>query len=145
MPRSGASGVNFAIDPGEVLGDKRALAEEFRESVLLHGAHALLVAGRVQLPSRRGIDKRRFWRLFAWAPMSLPPDSGPAETPVSDCLPKADLTEAEWYATVYQGDNVPQLTWRAVVTGGVLGMLMASANLYTTLKIGWAFGVGITA
>lgn len=60
-------------------------------------------------------------------------------------LPKPDLTEAEWHAHVYRGDDVPQLTWRAVLTGGVLGMLMASANLYTTLKIGWAFGVAITA
>jgi putative OPT family oligopeptide transporter len=60
-------------------------------------------------------------------------------------LPKADITEAEWYATVYQGDKVPQLTWRAVLTGGLLGMAMAASNLYTTLKIGWAFGVAITA
>jgi len=60
-------------------------------------------------------------------------------------LPDPNITEAEWYAKVYQGDHVPQLTWRAVLTGGVLGMLMASANLYTTLKIGWAFGVAITS
>ena len=60
-------------------------------------------------------------------------------------LPDPNITEAEWYATVYQGDKVPQLTWRAVITGGILGMLMASANLYTTLKIGWSFGVAITS
>jgi hypothetical protein len=29
--------------------------------------------------------------------------------------------------------------------GGILGMLMAASNLYTTLAIGWAFGVAITA
>jgi OPT family oligopeptide transporter len=29
--------------------------------------------------------------------------------------------------------------------GGILGMLMAASNLYTTLKVGWAFGVAITA
>jgi OPT family oligopeptide transporter len=29
--------------------------------------------------------------------------------------------------------------------GGVLGMLMSVSNLYTTLKIGWLFGVAITA
>jgi OPT family oligopeptide transporter len=29
--------------------------------------------------------------------------------------------------------------------GGVLGMLMSASNLYTTLTIGWAFGVAITA
>ena len=46
---------------------------------------------------------------------------------------------------VYQGDTVPQLTPRAVIMGAVLGMLMSAANLYTTLKIGWSFGVAITA
>ncbi len=54
-------------------------------------------------------------------------------------------TEADWYQHVYQGDRVPQLTVRAVLMGGVLGMLMSAANLYTTLKIGWSFGVAITS
>jgi OPT family oligopeptide transporter len=76
--------------------------------------------------------------------MSTAPDEGEGLTQSAD-LPDPNITEAEWYAKVYQGDRVPQLTWRAVLTGGVLGMLMASANLYTTLKIGWAFGVAITS
>ncbi|MBS0195733.1 MAG: OPT/YSL family transporter [Planctomycetes bacterium] len=50
-----------------------------------------------------------------------------------------------WYTYVYQGDKMPQLTIRAVIMGGVLGMLMSASNLYTTLAIGWAFGVAITA
>jgi OPT family oligopeptide transporter len=54
-------------------------------------------------------------------------------------------SEADWFRYVYQGDRVPQLTWRAVLMGGALGMLMSAANLYTTLKIGWSFGVAITA
>lgn len=61
-------------------------------------------------------------------------------------------TEAEkedhqlvWLNTVYQGDTVPQLTVRAVVMGGLLGSLMSISNLYTSLKLGWAFGVAITA
>ena len=54
-------------------------------------------------------------------------------------------SEADWYQHVYQGDKVPQLTFRAVAMGGALGMLMSAANLYTTLKIGWSFGVAITA
>src|SRR5438046_564481 len=40
---------------------------------------------------------------------------------------------------------MPQLTFRAVLMGGILGMLMSVANLYTTLKVGWSFGVAITA
>ena len=50
-----------------------------------------------------------------------------------------------WYTHVYQGDGVPQLTLRAVAMGAVLGMLMSVSNLYTTLKLGWAFGVAITS
>ena len=64
---------------------------------------------------------------------ALPPDATPEQK------------DAHWYRHVYQGDNMPQFTVRAVVTGGLLGMLMSAANLYTTLSIGWAFGVAITA
>ncbi len=53
--------------------------------------------------------------------------------------------DEHWYKYVYQGDRMPQLTWRAVIMGGFLGMLMSAANLYTTLSIGWSFGVAITA
>lgn len=53
--------------------------------------------------------------------------------------------DAHWLKHVYQGDKMPQLTFRAVAMGGILGMLMAASNLYTTLAIGWAFGVAITA
>jgi uncharacterized oligopeptide transporter (OPT) family protein len=50
-----------------------------------------------------------------------------------------------WFQNVYAGDRMPQLTWRAVIMGGFLGMAMSAANLYTTLSIGWAFGIAITA
>jgi putative OPT family oligopeptide transporter len=53
--------------------------------------------------------------------------------------------DRHWYQTLYQGDRVPQLTFRAVAMGAVLGMLMSVSNLYTTLKVGWSFGVAITS
>lgn len=64
--------------------------------------------------------------------------------------PSAPLTDAEerdlqWLREVYQGDHQRQLTLRAVFTGGALGMFLSISNLYTTLKLGWAFGVAITA
>lgn len=52
--------------------------------------------------------------------------------------------ELHWYRYVYQGDHVRQLSMRAVLTGGILGMFMCISNLYTTLKLGWSFGVAIT-
>lgn len=57
----------------------------------------------------------------------------------------ADDRDRVWYETYYQGDGTPQLTVRAVVMGGLIGMAMSVSNLYTTLKLGWAFGVAITA
>ncbi len=52
--------------------------------------------------------------------------------------------DREWLETTYKGD-VPQLTFRAVFTGVLLGLIMALANLYVGLKSGWGIGVEITA
>ena len=66
-------------------------------------------------------------------------------------LPLAGFTgtpeekDRRWFEQCYRGDSQRQLTVRAVIMGGILGMFMAVSNLYTTLKIGWSFGVSITA
>lgn len=72
-------------------------------------------------------------------------------TEVPDEIPPLpdDATPEEkdlhWFTHVYQGDRMPQLTFRAVAMGAILGMAMSVSNLYTTLKVGWSFGVAITA
>lgn len=66
-------------------------------------------------------------------PPPPPPDASPEEK------------DAYWLRYVYKGDSMPQLTVRAVLLGGVLGSLMSISNLYTVLKVGWLFGVAITA
>src|SRR5512146_3104108 len=53
--------------------------------------------------------------------------------------------ERHWFEHVYAGDDVPQLTLRAVVMGAFLGCVMAFSNLYVGLKAGWALGVAVTA
>ena len=53
--------------------------------------------------------------------------------------------QAHWLKYTYRGEGVKQLTLRAVLMGGLLGMVMSISNLYTTLKLGWSFGVAITA
>ncbi len=53
------------------------------------------------------------------------------------------LTEEEWLEEGLQG-RPPQLTFRAVAMGAILGSLMSIANLYTMVKIGWGFCVAIT-
>jgi len=55
------------------------------------------------------------------------------------------MDEATWYAKVYRGGDLPQLTVRAVLMGALLGFLLAFTNLYIGLKTGWAMGVAITA
>lgn len=66
-------------------------------------------------------------------PPPLPRDASPEQK------------DFHWYTHVYRGDRVPQLTFRAVAMGAMLGMLMSVSNLYTTLKVGWSFGVAITS
>ncbi|MFC2170942.1 OPT family oligopeptide transporter, partial [Calditrichota bacterium] len=52
--------------------------------------------------------------------------------------------ELQWFKNHYRGD-MPQLTWRAVIMGGLLGAVLSLTNLYIGLKTGWGFGVAITA
>ena len=73
--------------------------------------------------------------------------------PPSDRLPvhgfqgTPEEIERQWYEQVYRGhgDSMPQLTWRAVLMGSVLGGVLSLTNLYIGLKAGWGFGVAITA
>jgi len=55
--------------------------------------------------------------------------------------------EGEWYARMYvgSGDRLPQLTFRAIAMGSVLGCIMSLTNIYVGLKTGWGLGIAITA
>lgn len=55
-----------------------------------------------------------------------------------------DELELQWFKNHYRGD-IRQLTWRAVIMGGLLGAVLSLTNLYIGLKTGWGFGVAITA
>lgn len=69
------------------------------------------------------------------------------DLPIRGFKGTAEEIERQWFEKVYtgRGDCQAQLTPRAVLMGGVLGMFMSLSNLYTTLKLGWLFGVAITA
>src|SRR5690349_22745065 len=91
--------------------------------------------------------------------MSEPADQHPHDEPSSVGMlsepPKSvdkfkgtpEEIERQWFEQVYtgRGDTQKQLTFRAVLSGGLLGMFMSISNLYTTLKLSWLFGVAITA
>lgn len=85
---------------------------------------------------------------------SQPHDDRPVEVsptqPTTSLPPLPDDASPEekdlyWLNHIYAGDRQRQLTLRAIITGGGLGMFMSLSNLYTTLKLGWSFGVAITA
>ncbi|OGF21729.1 MAG: hypothetical protein A2V63_08510 [Candidatus Eisenbacteria bacterium RBG_19FT_COMBO_70_11] len=82
-----------------------------------------------------------------------PPAAGPGdpyadyELPVEGFKGDPDEIERQWFEQCYvgRGDTIPQLTWRAIIMGSVLGGILSLTNLYIGLKAGWGFGVAITA
>jgi len=69
------------------------------------------------------------------------------ELPLAGFTGTPEEIERQWFEQVYlrRGANTPQLTWRAVVMGSVLGGLLSMTNIYIGLKAGWLMGVSITA
>ncbi len=69
------------------------------------------------------------------------------ELPVEGFEGSPDEIETQWFEQCYvgRGDTIPQLTWRAVIMGSLLGGILSLTNLYIGLKAGWGFGVAITA
>ena len=78
-------------------------------------------------------------------PPESPKTSADAGVPPLPADATPEQIDRHWFEHTYQGDRQRQLTVRAVLMGGVLGMFMSLSNLYTTLKLGWSFGVAITA
>lgn len=81
---------------------------------------------------------------------SLPPLLSPAwksPLPLDGFQGTPDEIEQQWYDRVYlgSGDRMKQLTWRAVIVGMLLGSILSLTNLYANLKMGWSFGVALTA
>src|SRR5262245_37405613 len=81
------------------------------------------------------------------APVDPGAGAGPRTLPVQGFQGSPEEIERQWYEQVYRGrgDTMPQLTWRALLMGSVLGGVLSLTNLYIGLKAGWGFGVAITA
>jgi OPT family oligopeptide transporter len=69
------------------------------------------------------------------------------DLPIAGFRGTPDEIERQWFEQVYRGrgDSMRQLTWRAVLMGSLLGSVLSSTNLYIGLRVGWCFGVAITA
>jgi OPT family oligopeptide transporter len=70
----------------------------------------------------------------------IPATAAPAPAPEAP----VEERDAWWRAHVYRADREPQLTVRAVLVGGAIGVLSCAASLYSCLKLGWVFGLGLT-
>lgn len=68
-----------------------------------------------------------------------------AETPENDVLAQAAARDREWLEKTYKGGTQPELTFRSVVLGALIGAVMCLSNLYVGFKAGWSLGVTITA
>lgn len=53
--------------------------------------------------------------------------------------------DAYWRRYIYRADKEPQLTVRGAVFGGLIGILACASSMYTSLKIGWGFGIALVA
>jgi putative OPT family oligopeptide transporter len=69
------------------------------------------------------------------------------QLPIAGFQGTPEEIERQWFEKVYKGrgDCIPQLTWRAVLMGSLLGGVLSLTNIYIGLKAGWGFGVAITA
>jgi OPT family oligopeptide transporter len=65
--------------------------------------------------------------------------------PAAEAPKTPEEIERHWFENVYAGDNVPQLTPRALIMGMLLGAVMSLSNIYIGLKAGWSLGVAITS
>ena len=68
------------------------------------------------------------------------PSDADLDLPIQGFKGTPEEIERQWFEKIYtgRGDPQKQLTLRAVLMGGVLGMFMSISNLYTTLKLGWS-------
>jgi putative OPT family oligopeptide transporter len=69
------------------------------------------------------------------------------ELPLAGFRGTPEEIERQWFEQVYKrrGANTPQLTWRAVAMGSMLGGILSLTNIYIGLKSGWSMGVAVTA
>ncbi|MCC6215786.1 MAG: OPT/YSL family transporter [Polyangiaceae bacterium] len=65
------------------------------------------------------------------------PDATPDDAPPAEARPAGDYPALD--------RTSPQLTFRAVAAGCVLGGVLSLSNIYAGLKIGWGFNMSITA
>lgn len=60
-------------------------------------------------------------------------------------LEEVEAREQQWLREVYKGGREPEVTFRSVLLGAVIGALLCLSNVYVGFKTGWSLGVTITA
>ncbi|MCI4397879.1 MAG: OPT/YSL family transporter [Acidobacteria bacterium] len=65
--------------------------------------------------------------------------------PGAGSVQEIEEREREWLKNVYKGGTEPELTFRSLMFGAIIGAIMCLSNLYVGFKAGWSLGVTITA
>ncbi len=68
-----------------------------------------------------------------------------SEKPEGGGVEEIERREREWAANVYKAGKEPELTFRSLIFGALIGAVMCLSNLYVGFKAGWSLGVTITA
>jgi hypothetical protein len=68
-------------------------------------------------------------------------DASPYRSPQAEEVPSENVPTSGRGAA----SSEPQLTWRAVLAGCLVGSVISCTNMYIGLKIGWTFGASIIA
>ena len=63
----------------------------------------------------------------------------------SDKNQNIDLEEQQWFETIYQGDQMKELTLKVLIAGTSIGLLLISSNIYLGLKTGLTQGGSVIA
>ncbi|MDB6059791.1 MAG: oligopeptide transporter, superfamily, partial [Verrucomicrobiales bacterium] len=84
-------------------------------------------------------------KQFQFEEAGIPHEDVPI--PVEPFKGTPEEIERQWFEQLYlkRGAHMRQLTWRAVITGMLLGSFLSLANLYVGLKAGWGLGAPISA
>ncbi len=67
------------------------------------------------------------------------------EKPGTGSAQEIETRECQWLENIYKGGTEPELTFRSLIFGAIIGAVMCLSNLYVGFKAGWSLGVTITA
>lgn len=101
-------------------------------------------SARTEIDADSEIDASAFSKAAEESFAETPAEEVDTSVFALDKIPPEER-DAYWRKYIYRADKEPQLTARGVVFGGFIGILACASSMYTSLKIGWGFGIALVA